>query len=112
MIKWGVIGAGKMGRTFAHSIKEVDNAKLVAIASLDSKRLDSFASNFNINKEFRFTSYEEICKNNDIDAIYISTLNNTHIELIKLCASYKKNILCEKPFCFFISIQSYFFCAR
>ena len=99
MIKWGVIGAGNMGKTFAHAIKEVDNAKLVAIASLDNKRLDSFGNDFNIRKEFRFTSYEEICKNKDIDAIYISTLNNTHIELIKLCATYKKNILCEKPFC-------------
>ncbi|MBD1157157.1 Gfo/Idh/MocA family oxidoreductase [Pelagibacterales bacterium SAG-MED20] len=99
MIKWGVIGAGKMGRTFAHSIKEVDNAKLIAVASLDNKRLNTFGSDFNINKDLRFTNYEMICKNSDIDAIYISTLNNTHLELIKLCATYKKKILCEKPFC-------------
>ena len=29
---------------------------------------------------------------------YIATLNNTHFNLIKKCAEYKKNILCEKPF--------------
>ena len=36
MIRWGVIGAGNMGKTFAHSIKEVDNAETKAInESLD-----------------------------------------------------------------------------
>ena len=31
MIKWGVIGGGNMARNFATAIKEVDNAKLIAI---------------------------------------------------------------------------------
>ena len=36
-------------------------------------------------------------KNKDIHAIYISTLNNTHIELIKEIIKQNKKILCEKP---------------
>ena len=99
MIKWGVIGAGNMGRIFAETIKEIDNAILVAVASTNNKSLDSFGDNFKIEKEFRFKNYESICKNDNIDAIYISTLNNTHFDLIKMCAVNKKHILCEKPFC-------------
>ena len=99
MIKWGVIGAGKMGRIFAQSIKDVDNAKLIAVASLNKKTLELFGNDFKINEDLRFNNYKAICENSEIDAIYISTLNNTHLDLIKMCAIGKKNILCEKPFC-------------
>ena len=98
MINWGVIGAGNMGRAFAEAIKEVDNAKLIAVASANNNP-NTFGDNFKIEKEFRFKDYESICKNDKIDAIYISTLNNTHYDLIKMCALNKKHILCEKPFC-------------
>ena len=48
---------------------------------------------FNIKKNLRFISNEEICKSEDIDAIYISTLNNTHFDLIKQCSLNNKKIL-------------------
>ena len=99
MIKWGVIGTGHMANIFAESIQEIDNAKLVAVSSRTKKSLEIFGDRFNIKENLRFISNEEICKREDIDAIYISTLNNTHFDLIKLCAINKKNILCEKPFC-------------
>ena len=53
MIKWGVIGAGNMGRIFAETIKEIDNAILVAVASTNNKSLDSFGDNFKIENEFK-----------------------------------------------------------
>ena len=99
MIKWGVIGTGHMANIFAESIQETDNAKLVAVSSRTKKSLETFGDRFNIKVNLRFISNEEICKSEDIDAIYISTLNNTHFDLIRLCAINKKNILCEKPFC-------------
>jgi predicted dehydrogenase len=99
MIKWGIIGTGHMANIFAQSIQEIDNAKLVAISSRTKKSLKIFGDKFNLKENLRFSSNEEICKSEYIDAIYISTLNNTHFDLIKLCAINKKNILCEKPFC-------------
>jgi len=99
VIKWGVIGTGHMANIFAESIQETDNAKLMAVSSRTKKSLEIFGDRFNIKENLRFISNEEICKSEDIDAIYISTLNNTHFDLIKLCAINKKNILCEKPFC-------------
>ena len=99
MINWGIIGTGHMANIFAESIKETGNAKLVAISSRAKKSVEIFGDRFNINKDLRFITNEEICKSENIDAIYISTLNSTHFDLIKLCAVNKKNILCEKPFC-------------
>jgi len=99
MIRWGVIGGGHMAAVFARSLKEVNNAKLIAISSKNNKNLKTFGDEFQINQKLRFSNYEDICNNNEVDAVYISTLNNTHFDLIKLCAINKKNILCEKPFC-------------
>ena len=99
MIRWGIIGAGNMARQFAAAIKEVDNAKLIAISSSNNKKLHSFAEDFKIDPKLRFNKYNMITKCREIDAVYISTLNNTHFDLIKMCALDKKNILCEKPFC-------------
>ena len=99
MIKWAIIGSGNMARNFATVIKEVDNAELIAISSSNEKNLKSFGIEFKIDSKFRFNKYENLSKCKEVDAVYISTLNNTHFDLIKMCAMNKKNILCEKPFC-------------
>ena len=38
MIKWGILGLGKMAQKFAEAIQEVENAKLVSISSLSKKK--------------------------------------------------------------------------
>ena len=97
MISWGIIGLGRMANRFAIAIKEVENAKLLGIASKNVNRLNNFGEQYNIENKFRFNSYDEILNSNEINSIYISTLNNTHAEIIIKAAKAKKNILCEKP---------------
>ena len=97
MIKWGIIGLGNMAQKFADSIKETDNAKLIAISSLNNQKLKIFKQNFQIKEELVFNNYNDLVKCDEVDAVYIATLNNTHLDLIMLCAENKKNILCEKP---------------
>ena len=87
MINWGILGFGRMGLAFANAIEETTNSKLVCIASKSGKKF----------KEFENFSYEDLINNNKVDAIYISTLNNTHIDLIKNISKTGKKILCEKP---------------
>ena len=97
MISWGIIGLGSMANRFAISINEVKNVKLLGIASQNVDRLNNFGEQYNIENKFRFNSYDEILNCNEINSIYISTLNNTHAEIIIKAAKAKKNILCEKP---------------
>ena len=97
MIKWGILGLGKMAEKFAEAIQEVENAKLVSIGSLSKHKAQLFGKKFNINEELRFNTYEELINCKDVDAVYIATLNNTHANLIIKSAVAGKNILCEKP---------------
>ena len=87
MINWGILGLGGMGMRFANSIEETSNSKLLSTASKSGKTF----------KNFQNQTYEELIENKDIHAIYISTLNNTHIKLIKEILKKNKKILCEKP---------------
>ena len=98
MIKWGILGLGTMANNFATAIKETSNAKLLAISSLDKNKLSNFSKKFNIDNKYAYNKYEDLLKLNEIDAVYISTLNNTHLDLIVKSAQNKKHILCEKPF--------------
>ena len=87
MINWGILGLGRMGITFANSINETSNSKLIGIASKSGKTFKNFNNN----------TYEDLIQDEKINAIYISTLNNTHIDLIKEILKKEKKILCEKP---------------
>ena len=87
MINWGILGFGGIGIQFANAIKETSNSKLLNIASKSGKTFE----------DFKNQTYENVIKSKDIHAIYISTLNNTHIELIKEISKQNKKILCEKP---------------
>ena len=73
MINWGILGLGRMGLAFANAINETSNSKLLSIASESGKTF----------KNFENENYESLIKNKNIDAIYIASLNNTHVDLIK-----------------------------
>ena len=41
MIKWGIVGLGNMAYTFAKAINEVQNSKLISVASRSKFKLDN-----------------------------------------------------------------------
>ena len=97
MINWGIIGLGNIAHTFAEAIKEISACKLKGIASLNKSKLTTFGEKYNIDQKYRFNSYDELINSDEIDAVYIATLNNTHKDLIIKSIDARKNILCEKP---------------
>ena len=97
IIKWGIVGLGNMANAFAKAISETTNSKLICVASKSKPKLELFAKNFDIATSNRFSNYSELIRSKEIDAVYISTLNNTHVELLLECVKNNKKILCEKP---------------
>ena len=97
IVKWGIVGLGNMANAFAKAISETTNSKLICVASKSKPKLELFAKNFDIATSNRFSNYSELIRSKEIDAVYISTLNNTHVELLLECVKNDKKILCEKP---------------
>ena len=64
-IKWGILGAGNIARSFAEDFPLVKNGELVAVAARDSARAKQFAAAYKI--PFAFT-YDELYNSNEVDA--------------------------------------------
>lgn len=96
-IRWGIVGTGNIANRFANAVKNVDGAKLVAIASRTEEKGKKFAEEHNI--ENVFAGYEELAKSSSVDAVYIATPHPQHVSCAKLFLNAKKHVLCEKPIC-------------
>jgi predicted dehydrogenase len=95
-IKWGIIGLGNIANKFATDLAVVENAELVAVASRSQEKANEFADKFNAKKAY--SSYDELAKDKEVDAVYIATPHSFHKEHSILCLENKKAVLCEKPF--------------
>ena len=93
-IRFGIIGAGNIANRFCHAVNLTDGAEVCAAASKSMERAQAFAEKNGI-ADF-YDSYEDMLKKADIDAVYIATTHNFHMENIRLCLEYGKHILCEK----------------
>ena len=92
-LRWGILGYGRIAKVFEESLCDSDNSKLFAIAT-NSKIINPKLKN---NTVQIYSSYEKLLENKNIDAVYISNINNLHKDTIIKAANYKKNILVEKP---------------
>ncbi len=96
-IRWGIVGAGNIANKFAKAIKNVEDAKLVAVASRGEQKGREFADRYDI--ENVFVGYEEMAKSDLVDAVYIATAHPFHKPCAELFMNAKKHVLCEKPVC-------------
>jgi predicted dehydrogenase len=95
MIKWGIIGLGNIAQRFAKSLSYSNEGKLYAIASRTKEKCDAFHERHRCEKIYE--DYEELLKDEEIDAVYIALPHGFHkywsIEALK----HNKAVLCEKP---------------
>ena len=95
-MKLAIFGCGKIANRIARSCLLVDNIDLVGFASKDIEKAEKYAKEYGCRD---FGDYDHFL-NSDIDAVYISTYNKSHYELIKRCLKHHKNVICEKPMLF------------
>lgn len=96
IIRWGMLGCGRIARKFASDLKLVKDAKLVAVGSRSEQSANYFCAEFPA--EYAHSSYEALAANPEVDVIYIATPHNLHYENTLLCLNHGKAVLCEKPF--------------
>jgi predicted dehydrogenase len=95
-VKLGILSTADINRKLipgAHASPKVD---LVAVASRDKGRADSFAQEWGIARAYG--SYEELLADPGVEAVYIPLPNNLHSEWTIKAVDAGKHVLCEKPF--------------
>ena len=95
MLNWGLIGGGSIAYVFCNAMRFTNTGQILAIASRTQSRADRLVNDFGISRQY--TSYEALLADEEIDAVYISTINPFHAEWVIKSAEAKKHILVEKP---------------
>lgn len=96
MIRWGILGCGKIAQKFSNDLKLVDGCELVAVGSRSLDKAKTFQKKNQAT--YSFGSYEELATCEEVDVIYIATPHPMHKENTILCLNNGKHVLCEKPF--------------
>lgn len=95
-IKLGLIGAGRIGKFHAETIKSnVDFAEIKSVADIFVENIRDWAENLGIKNVYKDAN--NILKDEEIDAVLICSSTDTHSQLIIDAAKAGKHIFCEKP---------------
>ena len=95
-VRWGILGAGQIAKKFTAALKQLPDARLVAVGSQSPERAESFGQEFGAPK--RYASYAELANDPQIDVVYVATRHPGHNRNALLALGAGKAVLCEKPF--------------
>ena len=93
IVRFALIGAGRIGVVHAKSLSTNAQAMLVAVSDALPEAAGSLATLYGCSVQ----SIDVIAAAEDIDAVVICTPTDTHAELIELFSHAGKAIFCEKP---------------
>jgi len=93
-LRWGILGTSFISGTMAEAIIANQNSEIAAVAGRNEQNLTSFADQFSI--ATRYTSYDELLVDENVDIVYIALPNHLHHEYVVKAAKANKAILCEK----------------
>lgn len=91
-IKFGVIGAGKIGTFHTRTLSKMDGVELVGVCDTNLERAKALAQEYSCKP---FTEYSELLKN--VEAVIVATPTPLHHEIGMYCLNHKIHTLLEKP---------------
>jgi myo-inositol 2-dehydrogenase/D-chiro-inositol 1-dehydrogenase len=104
-LRFGVIGAGRIGTLHAHNLGHlIPHARVTGVADPSESCAQAAAATASTTvsvtspPETRATTdYRQVLHAADVDAIIIASSTDTHIPIIEEAAAAGKHIFCEKP---------------
>ena len=92
-VRFGLLGAGRIGKVHAKAVTGDPKAKLVAVADAFPAAAQAIADQYGCD----IRSIDAILAAKDIDAVVICTPTDTHADLIEQFVTAGKAVFCEKP---------------
>ena len=109
VVRWGILGAGKIAHRFARSLSHDPRCELVAISCRSVEKARVFAREHGVPESGALSdealggvtgaAHSALLARPDLDAIYLALPHGMHLEwgVAALCVG--KAVLCEKPLC-------------
>jgi myo-inositol 2-dehydrogenase/D-chiro-inositol 1-dehydrogenase len=93
MIRFTLIGAGRIGKIHAENIARHPQAKLAYVADPDTAAARELAQRWSA----QAIELDQAVNRADVDAVLIASSTDTHADWIERCAAARKAVFCEKP---------------
>lgn len=93
MIRFGIIGCGRISHRFMQGLKQVADVSLTAAWSRRAESVEQFVGQYG----GKACAGLDDLLSSEIDAVYIATLPDTHAEYSIAALNAGKHVLCEKP---------------
>ncbi|MCY9665777.1 inositol 2-dehydrogenase [Paenibacillus alginolyticus] len=97
-IKLGIIGAGRIGKLHVDNLKNLKNVEIKSISDIFVDNIKEWAEQNGI--QVITDNYMNIINDPEINAVFICSPTDTHVQIIKDAAKAGKHIFCEKPISF------------
>jgi predicted dehydrogenase len=94
-IRTAVIGTGFMGRTHLEALRRVENVDVVEVAATSQDKARAAAAGYNVLNATG--DWRDVTADPSIDAVHITTPNDSHFSIAKAAFEAGKHVLCEKP---------------
>src|SRR5215469_14216517 len=94
-IRTAVIGTGFMGRTHLEALRRVENVDVVEVAATSLDKARAAADGYNVLNATG--DWRDVIADPSIDAVHITTPNESHFPIAKAAFEAGKHVLCEKP---------------
>src|SRR6056297_791529 len=95
-LRFGVIGAGRIGRLhIEHLMRRIEGATVVAVSDVIRDAAEAAAAQFGVPTVLSDPS--ELIGSSDVDAVVICSSTDTHARFMIEAARAGKHIFCEKP---------------
>ncbi len=94
-LRWGILGAGNISAQWVEALQGCEGATVTAVAAREIDRAKDFARRYSV--VTAYGNYREMVTADDVDVVYIGTINPLHKEHTLLAIEAGKHVLCEKP---------------
>jgi predicted dehydrogenase len=95
-VRWGLVSTAAINELILAGARASDRVQITAVASRSQEKAEAYARANGI--EHAHGSYDAMFDDPDVDALYISTPNGSHVDLTMRALAAGKHVLVEKPF--------------
>ena len=98
MVRFGIIGTGRISDWVLKGAAQDPRIKVAAVCSRTAKAAEAFIARNPMAAGAKiYTSVEAMTSDPQVDAVYVGTPNQTHCEYAMTALKAGKHVLCEKP---------------
>jgi len=97
-IRVGLIGLGGIINMHVEQMQKAGNMSIAAVCDMDKEKMNDWGNRYKLANEKRYSRYQDLIEDRDIDAVICATPNDAHYAIVKECLLRGKPLMTEKPF--------------